>query len=553
MITVTDTITATVVIMLEYDFMRNAFAAAGVAAVVSGLVGYFLVLRGQTFAGHALSHIGFAGATGAVLIGLAPVWGLVGFTVAAGIGMGMLGERISGRDVAIGVVLALALGFGLLFLHYYTAFATQATALLFGNVLAVDRSMIVTLAGLGMVTFGGLAAIMRPLIFASLQPELAEAKGVPLRFVSTAFLTIVALAVAESAQIVGILLVFALMVGPPATAQRAGDRAMERNGAVGGFCIGRSLGRHRRRLLYRLAGEFLHRNPERTRLFPHPRQLPAALGADTMSEQKARAVCVGEVLIEMARGADGRFSLACGGDTFNTAVYLARAGIDVGFATALGDDPYSESIMALAAAEGISTQLVLRVPGRLPGLCIIENGPAGERSFRYWREGAPARDLFELSDWMRLAEGLVSARLIYFSGITLSLYSNNGLGRFLALLEAARQQGAKVAFDGNFRPRGWKGDLARTRTVFIETLKRVDIALPTFDDEAVLWGDPSPETTVARLQAFGIGEIVVKNGPNSALVASAAPRNSCRYRRSWCRWIRRRRVTGLTPAILPHG
>jgi zinc/manganese transport system permease protein len=219
MITVTDTITATVVIMLEYDFMRNAFAAAGVAAVVSGLVGYFLVLRGQAFAGHALSHIGFAGATGAVLIGLAPVWGLVGFTVAAGIGMGMLGERISGRDVAIGVVLALALGFGLLFLHYYTAFATQATALLFGNVLAVDRSMIVTLAGLGMVTFGGLAAIMRPLIFASLQPELAEAKGVPLRFVATAFLTIVALAVAESAQIVGILLVFALMVGPPATAQ----------------------------------------------------------------------------------------------------------------------------------------------------------------------------------------------------------------------------------------------------------------------------------------------------------------------------------------------
>ena len=93
------------------------------------------------------SHIGFAGATGAVLIGVASVWGLVGFTVAAGIGMGLLGERISGRDVAIGVVLSLALGFGLLFLHYYTAFATQATALLFGNVLAVDRSMIGTLIG----------------------------------------------------------------------------------------------------------------------------------------------------------------------------------------------------------------------------------------------------------------------------------------------------------------------------------------------------------------------------------------------------------------------
>jgi zinc/manganese transport system permease protein len=214
------TIITIMIAMLEYDFMQNAFAAAGVAAVVSGLVGYFLVLRGQTFAGHALGHIGFAGATGAVLIGVAPIWGLVGFTVAAGIGMGLLGERISGRDVAVGVVLALALGFGLLFLHFYTAFATQVTALLFGNVLAVERSTIVTLVGLAVITLSALAAIMRPLIFASLQPELAEAKGVPLRFVSTAFLAIVALAVSESVQIVGILLVFALMVGPPATAQR---------------------------------------------------------------------------------------------------------------------------------------------------------------------------------------------------------------------------------------------------------------------------------------------------------------------------------------------
>jgi zinc/manganese transport system permease protein len=206
--------------MFAYDFMNNAFAAAGIVAVVSGIVGYFLVMRAQTFAGHALSHIGFAGATGAGLLGLAPLWGLVGFTLAAGIVMGLLGERISNRDVAIGVVLALALGFGLLFLHYYTAFATQATALLFGNVLAVDRATIAILAALSLVTLAALAAIMRPLIFASLQPELAEAKGVPLRFVSTAFLAIVALAVSECAQIVGVLLVFTLMVGPPAAAQR---------------------------------------------------------------------------------------------------------------------------------------------------------------------------------------------------------------------------------------------------------------------------------------------------------------------------------------------
>ncbi len=217
--TVITTTTTIITTMLEYDFMRNAFAAAGVAAVVSGLVGYFLVLRGQTFAGHALGHIGFAGATGAVLIGLAPVWGLVVFTAAAGVAMGLMGDRLSGRDVAIGVVLALALGFGLLFLHYYTAFASQATALLFGNVLAVDGATIGTLIGLSLITLASLAAIMRPLIFASLQPELAEAKGVPLRFISIAFLAIVALAVSESAQIVGILLVFSLMVGPPAAAQ----------------------------------------------------------------------------------------------------------------------------------------------------------------------------------------------------------------------------------------------------------------------------------------------------------------------------------------------
>jgi 2-dehydro-3-deoxygluconokinase len=129
--------------------------------------------------------------------------------------------------------------------------------------------------------------------------------------------------------------------------------------------------------------------------------------------------------------------------------------------------------------------------------------------------------LFELPDWMRIAQNLLAARLIYFSGITLSLYSNNGLGRLFAALEVARQQGARVAFDGNFRPAGWKGNLARTRTVFMEALKRVDIALPAFDDEAVLWGDPSPESTVARLQAFGVGEIVVKNGPSSALVATS--------------------------------
>jgi zinc/manganese transport system permease protein len=210
--------------MFEYEFMQNAFAASGIVAVLAGVVGYFLVLRGQTFAGHALSHVGFTGATGAVLVGMSPLWGMIGFTLVAGIGMGALGEKLTGRDVAIGVILTLSLGFGLLFLHFFTAYASQATALLFGNVLGVNHETLVVLAGLAVVSLGALAVIMRPLLFASLQPELAEAKGVSLRLVSILFLAITALAVAASTQIVGVLLVFALMVGPAAAAQNVATR-----------------------------------------------------------------------------------------------------------------------------------------------------------------------------------------------------------------------------------------------------------------------------------------------------------------------------------------
>ncbi len=210
--------------MLAYDFMRTAFMASGVVAILSGLVGYFLVLRNQTFAGHALAHVGFTGATGAILVGIAPLWGLVGFTLAAGLAMGALGEKLSARDVAIGMTLSLALGFGLLFLHFYTAFATQATALLFGNVLGVDRESLWWLAALAMLSLAVLAVVSRPLLFASLQPELAEAKGVPVRLVSVVFLGVVAVAVSESSQIVGVLLVFTLMVGPAAAARNLSPR-----------------------------------------------------------------------------------------------------------------------------------------------------------------------------------------------------------------------------------------------------------------------------------------------------------------------------------------
>ena len=210
--------------MFEYDFMRTAFAAGGVVAVVAGTVGFFLVMRNLAFAGHALSHVGFAGATGSVLIGLSPFWGLLAFTLAAGIVMGLLGERVRGRDIAVGIILSLALGLGVLFLYLYTTHATQATALLFGNLLGVSADMLWDMVALGALSLAGLAAISRPLLFATLEPELAEAKGVSLRLVSVLFLIIVAVAVAEAAQVVGVLLVFALMVGPAAAALRLTSR-----------------------------------------------------------------------------------------------------------------------------------------------------------------------------------------------------------------------------------------------------------------------------------------------------------------------------------------
>jgi zinc/manganese transport system permease protein len=210
--------------MLEYEFMRNAFMAGGLVAIVAGAVGFFVVLRNLAFAGHALSHVGFAGATGSVLIGASPLWGMLGFTLVAAIVMGVLGDRLRGRDVAAGIVLSLALGLGVLFLSLYSTHATQATAILFGNVLGVSLDLVWALLGLTGASLAVLAFISRPLLFATLAPELAEAKGVSLRRMSVLFLIIVAAAVAESAQVVGVLLVFVLMVGPAAASLRFTSR-----------------------------------------------------------------------------------------------------------------------------------------------------------------------------------------------------------------------------------------------------------------------------------------------------------------------------------------
>ncbi|MDE2517103.1 MAG: metal ABC transporter permease [Rhodospirillales bacterium] len=206
--------------MLGFDFMRHAFLASGIVAVLAGAIGYVLVLRGQAFAAHALAHVGFAGAAGAVLLGVSPFAGML-IAAFAGAGlMGALGERMAERDIAIGVVLAFALGLGLLFLHFFTGSAAQATALLFGNVLAVGGATLRLLAVVSALTLAILAAIARPLLFATLQPDLAEARGVGLRGLGVVFLLLLAMASAAAAEIVGVLLVFALMVGPAAAAER---------------------------------------------------------------------------------------------------------------------------------------------------------------------------------------------------------------------------------------------------------------------------------------------------------------------------------------------
>ena len=223
-------------------------------------------------------------------------------------------------------------------------------------------------------------------------------------------------------------------------------------------------------------------------------------------------------MVELAREADGHFTLGYGGDTFYTAIYLSRCGAEVAFATALGKDSYSDGILQAAVAEGIATDLVLRISDRVPGLYLVETDAKGERNYEYWREAEPARQLFELPGWDHIAEELVAAELVYLSGITLSLYSNVGLGRLLAALEFGRERGAKIAFDSNWQSRGWRGDEQRARAVFSEALKRSTHALPSFDDEAKLWGDATPEATVERLITFGVREIVVKNGSQGALV-----------------------------------
>lgn len=221
-------------------------------------------------------------------------------------------------------------------------------------------------------------------------------------------------------------------------------------------------------------------------------------------------------MIEFSAASDGLFARGFGGDTLNTAVYLSRLGIDTAYITALGDDALSNAMLAAWQAEGISTDDVLRVPGRVPGLYMIERDARGERSFLYWRDRAPARELFDRAGDAAL-ERLARFDWLYLSGISLSLYGETGRARLRELLIAARRNGGKVAFDGNYRPRGWS-DAEAARRAFNAVLPLVDLALPTLEDEQALFGDADAAACLSRLKAHGVGEIVIKRGPLGCLI-----------------------------------
>lgn len=210
--------------LFHYQFMVHAFEAGTVVAIVAGAIGYFVVLRGSSFAAHALSHIGFAGAAGAVVLGLSPVVGLLVFTLGAGTAIGALGNRLRGRDVTIGIVLAWTLGLGVLFISLYRGYANEAYAILFGLILGISQSEVVVTVVAAVITIVALVFVYRPLLYASVDEELAKARGVPVNALSIAFMAILAVAVTEAVQVVGVLLIFALIVTPAAIAVRFTSR-----------------------------------------------------------------------------------------------------------------------------------------------------------------------------------------------------------------------------------------------------------------------------------------------------------------------------------------
>lgn len=233
-----------------------------------------------------------------------------------------------------------------------------------------------------------------------------------------------------------------------------------------------------------------------------------------------KLAALGEVMVELAPqpGAGHTYIQSFAGDTYNTAVYVARSGVETSYVTLLGDDPYSDRVIELMRAEGMDTSAIEQLPGRSPGLYSIQNTADGERTFTYWRGESPARALFaEPAARQRLEAYLSSVDCLYLSGITLAIMAPEAREHLLTFIGEYRSRGGRVAFDSNYRPRLWAGR-EEARTAVDAFLRQADMALLTFEDEQALWGDADEEACLARNGQYALQELVLKRGAEPVLL-----------------------------------
>jgi 2-dehydro-3-deoxygluconokinase len=212
-----------------------------------------------------------------------------------------------------------------------------------------------------------------------------------------------------------------------------------------------------------------------------------------------KVASIGECMIELKQAGGGLFSRAFGGDTLNTAVYLARLGVDVDYITALGDDSISDEMIAGWEAEGVGTGRVTRLKGKLPGIYMIQTDEFGDRRFFHWRESAAARSLMDLPETDDILDSLATYDVVYLSAVTLSIYSPQGRAKLIDALHRARKHGARIVFDTNFRVRGWP-DPDVARSVFQEAFAASDIVLASTEDLLPLYPYESDEQLMERIR-----------------------------------------------------
>jgi 2-dehydro-3-deoxygluconokinase len=236
-------------------------------------------------------------------------------------------------------------------------------------------------------------------------------------------------------------------------------------------------------------------------------------------EPEGRVIVFGEVMIELSNVSPTSANLGVAGDSFNTAVYMRRNGIEVEYATALGTDIFSKQIIARLLQENIDAKHVLSVAGKFPGLYAIDIDETGERSFTYWRSDSAARYFFEAAHIEETLHDMSVARLLYLSGITLSIFSADNREKIYSLAKRVRENGGLVAFDTNFRISGWRS-AAEAQRAIEQLMPFVSIALPTLEDEMSLFGIRSAEECDERWRNAGAEEVVVKAGPKGAFLTN---------------------------------